>query len=80
MPTEIEIKTCPFCGGEALVHLSSYSYKTRGRFYFCQCEDCHSQGQTTRAPQGIEELFDTPQLWTTEAALRAIRLWNRRAK
>ena len=67
----MELKRCPFCGGEAELHnrpvytcWQPYSPETAKRKHYAQCTSCHTQC-------GFEE-YDAPDL-ATEA-------WNRRVE
>lgn len=60
----MDIKTCPFCGGEAEVtDEDSYGF-SNGDWMIC-CNECH-------AYLGFDSQYETPQ--------EAIEAWNRRVE
>lgn len=75
--SEPTAKPCPFCGGRAVIFVSRV-WSTGRRAFYVECEDCHAWGTRITAPKRID--IDDPQIWESDEALRAIRLWNRRAK
>lgn len=67
---ENELKSCPFCGGEADVWVK---YGRYGWFAVCECSVCSASGKTFSIGK------DCPEEWEeTNAAVRAKKAWNRR--
>ena len=80
----IELKPCPFCGGEAdvwsneneMVNYRAFGYGARGYAtrYKCYCKRCGATGQTVQVEKGCE--FNT--FWQKDTKTKAIEVWNRR--
>ncbi len=66
----MELKTCPFCGGEADIW---ENYGKHGYFTFCECSICSARSKAFSLGRDLSEDWDT-----TTAARRAIDAWNRR--
>ena len=70
----MELKHCPFCGGEADIWRMYGKY---GYFMVVKCSVCGASGKTFM--DGREDKDDgDPTLWETVAARRAAEAWNRR--
>lgn len=79
-----ELKSCPFCGGEAdildnrneQVSYRAFGYGTRGypTWYKCYCKNCGATGAISRIEKGCE-MNKTYEKWAKEKAIEA---WNRR--
>lgn len=66
----MELKLCPFCGGEADLWSR---YGRNGFFAFCQCAVCSSSAKAFFIGR------DRPDDWGESlAAIRAQEAWNRR--
>ena len=69
---EGEIKTCPHCGGSAVLAVNPSKC---GYFIFVQCEICGARGKTCRDSKD-PELYD----FDTTGCDKAIKAWNMRVK
>ena len=68
----MEIKKCPFCGGEANLYCN-YSTRHRRYFVFVQCCVCHAQS-------GSRCSYDHPKHdgWENDVCYEVIASWNNR--
>lgn len=74
MSMDIELKPCPFCGGEAFLYKGSRTfYKGKQeRTTYVGCLECHARGERFLSSQ-----FGTTR-YSKEANLAAAEAWNRR--
>lgn len=64
----IELKRCPFCGGEADVYTTEANFIPKTGKAFCYCKKCRSCG---------ESFEDTEH--NGKFVFKAIKAWNKRA-
>lgn len=71
-----ELKSCPFCGGEAEMCSES---KFFGKYWYVRCKTCCSRGPSVCESE--KELKSNQEYEAIRGAWgRAIEAWNRRAK
>lgn len=63
-----DLKSCPFCGGEAEIVAVDGRY---GDFVFAACSMCDAQSKRFRVQQDDE-------IYTGRAAQKAAHFWNQR--
>lgn len=81
MEVDVELKSCPFCGGEAKVYTteSRQSYRRA----VAKCQTCFAElrcegGGYHDFPE-VDDAFEKRRLSNERAKDRVIRAWNRRA-
>lgn len=71
----IDLKPCPFCGGEAGMYPEVD--RIMGKFWYIKCKKCYSRGsgiyESCRELEPQEEYAAITGAWE-----RAIEAWNRR--
>ncbi len=73
--TEINLKSCPFCGGEAKINIR-IEYDHRGladMFRFVECMDCHAKSTEILMPK-----YGYRPSVISEDAHKLEDAWNRR--
>ena len=74
----MEIKPCPFCGGDDIY--TKYNGGKYGRFYYVECSTCGARTRGVLRPwREVPDNRDQDEHeWDCEAAIRAESLWDRR--
>ena len=72
-----ELKSCPFCGGEA--HLTSDYSSERDHTFYQVWHDCQTSPGTIRHSYGHALSLQVSTPWCANEE-DAVRLWNRRAE
>ena len=72
----VELKKCPFCGGEA--RLSIKEDGRWGRVWYVRCSKCYARTDGYREPAELSECVN-PYKKITETVDNAVELWNKRA-
>ena len=68
----MELKTCPFCGGEAELYISLYENGDTTQNHYVRCKDTFGCGASIwDAISGWQQDYD-------EAVQRLVDRWNRR--
>lgn len=71
---EINLKKCPFCGGEAEMCSGSDRY---GKSWYIRCKNCYSRG--SEYYESLNALAENEEFSAIQKAWRnAIKAWNRR--
>ena len=71
-----ELKTCPFCGGEA--EICSAFEDFLGKYWYVRCKTCYSKGPNIY--EGGKKLEPNQEYEAIKGAWdKAIKAWNRRA-
>ena len=68
---EINLKSCPFCGGEAETCCNYWKY---GPFVYVKCSICNAQTRVKTA----EDIEDDESFWNQSACHAVAALWNQR--
>ncbi len=72
----VELRKCPFCGGEAR---PSIKVDGRwGRVWYVRCSKCYARADGYREPAELNE-YANPYKKITETVDNAVELWNKRA-
>lgn len=75
--TNVELKPCPFCGGEAEIYPEVDMIM--GKFWYIRCKKCYSRGsgiyESERELEPQEEYAAITGSWK-----KAVEAWNRRVK
>ena len=66
-----ELKSCPFCGGDAFAYTQGGRY---GRFAWAECELCGARTKNVAS----EFAADDPDFGNSSASRRIAAAWNRR--
>lgn len=78
----MELKPCPFCGGEANWRWNDSS--KYGIFAYVMCDDCHAQTKIVSVGKKYYEMpkgFDkTDEFWESKPFQTATSLWNQRRR
>jgi Lar family restriction alleviation protein len=75
---KLELKPCPFCGGDAKVMFNINS-KNDVWFTFIKCEVCNAQGKTFAVGEHTElDDEEVVEKKVGRAAKKAAEAWNRR--
>ena len=77
----MELKPCPFCGGEAVVawaHPPFMLKRLHNRFIFAGCKKCHVSTPLFNARNKTGSPLIN-EAHTKDAKKKAIEAWNRRA-
>ena len=69
-----EIRNCPFCGGEAILH-ANWSYRYKKYYVNCKCTICGSSGKGFPTADDPDETD-----WKDISCSRAVKLWNSRVQ
>lgn len=71
----IELKPCPFCGGEAEMYNGT---DITGKYWYIRCKKCYSRG--TGVYESLRELEPQEEYTAiTGAWEKAVEAWNKRA-
>lgn len=71
-----ELKSCPFCSGEAEI-CSAFENKSLGKYWYVRCKTCYSRG--TGFYESMKELEPNQEYEAIKRAWdKAIEAWNRR--
>lgn len=88
---KIELKPCPFCGGEAKISKADCEYggqnglaEKRVKYRICViCNKCYSRGEPVKSQWVVKDsgnsIKETDKILLTLATDRAVRRWNNRA-
>ena len=74
----IELKPCPFCGGEAKINRSTSSVRSDGYFsqaYSCGCKKC----DIFFYGRNVFEMDELTPVYIENGLLESVEVWNRRA-
>ena len=72
----VELKKCPFCGGEA--RLSIKTDGRWGRVWYVRCSKCNARADGYYEPTELSECAK-PHEKIAETIDNAVELWNKRA-
>ena len=74
-----ELKQCPFCGGEAKLHMWDYvmSHRILTEEFYVRCETC--KAEITGFKSKIELLDNGTMQVIRDGAKEAAEAWNRRS-
>lgn len=73
---KVELKSCPFCGGEAEI-CSAFESKFLGKYWYVRCKTCYGRGSGIY--ESGKELEPNQEYEAIRKALKgAIEAWNRR--
>ena len=72
--SDIRLKRCPFCGGEAEMYNGKDCF---GKFWYIRCKGCYSRGSGSY--ESVKELKPNEEQAAIQAAWEnAIKAWNLR--
>lgn len=71
---KIKLKTCPFCGNDALLTYNTGKY---GAFCYVECELCGARSKTKLLPRKPNEFYrNQEEFWEQDEFEVVAKLWN----